>query len=64
MQYKPGETVPTSGIYNVIHDRSHSQSHQVTAVRGEHFPPCRGCGHGVRYSIASAAHHLKDHPSL
>lgn len=42
--YKPGDIVPTSGIYHVAHDYIHTDSHEITAVGGEHFPPCRHCG--------------------
>jgi hypothetical protein len=45
--YQPGNLVPDSGIYNVFHDRldghEHAHPHQVTAIRGTHFPPCRAC---------------------
>jgi hypothetical protein len=64
MSYKPGQTVPTSGIYQVTHDNRHTAAHEVTAVRGEPFPPCRNCGHGITYVLVRAAHHLPDHPSL
>jgi len=46
--FKPGETAPTSGIYDVVHDKldgdDHFQPHQVTAVYGERFPLCRLVG--------------------
>jgi hypothetical protein len=64
MAYKPGQTVPESGIYKVNHDRKHTAEHEVTAVRGEPFPPCRNCGSGITYSLVRAAHHVKHHPSL
>jgi len=64
MQYKPGQIVPESGIYTVEHDRNHAQRHEVTAIKGEPFPPCRNCGRGVTYVLARAAHHVKVHPSL
>jgi|HubBroStandDraft_5_1064220.scaffolds.fasta_scaffold191460_1 hypothetical protein len=64
MQYKPGQTVPQSGIYAVEHDRSHTQRHEVTAIKGEPFPPCRNCGRGVTYALARAAEHIKTHSSL
>jgi hypothetical protein len=45
--YKPGDTVPESGIYDVFHDsldgHEHAHPHQVTAIRGVLFPPCRAC---------------------
>lgn len=56
--FKPGQKVPNSGIYDVIHDR-HRTSHQVTCVFDEPFPPCRKCGAGVRYRLAVKAIHVK-----
>jgi hypothetical protein len=64
MAYKPGNTVPDSGIYKVNHDGRHASEHEVTCVKGEPFPPCRNCGHGITYSLVRAAHHVKDHPSM
>lgn len=58
MSYKPGQIVPTSGVYRVDHDRYHAQPHEVTAVSGESFPPCRHCGHGVTYTLVRAALHI------
>jgi len=64
VQYKPGQKVPRSGIYKVNHDgRRHLDSHEVTAVKGEPFPPCQ-CGQGLTYSLVRAARHLNEHPSL
>ena len=59
--FKPGETVPQSGIYDVLHDPAHEQKHQVTCVYGEPFPPCNHCGHKVRFRLAIAAIHIKNH---
>ena len=58
--YKPGEKVPKSGIYKVVHD-GHEADHEVTAVIGEPFPPCRGCGDKAHFVLVRAAHHLKRH---
>lgn len=63
-QYKPGDTVENSGIYKVNHDKTHAQEHEVTAVKGEPFPPCRNCGKGVTYTVVRLAHHIKVHASL
>jgi hypothetical protein len=63
-EYKPGNTVPESGLYNVNHDTSHAQRHQVTAVKGEPFPPCNAYGCHVTYTLATAALHLREHPHL
>jgi len=64
--HKPGERVPRSGIYDVIHQSPHAVSdhHQVTCVTGERFPPCRDCKAGVKYRLFRAAYHLSEHPYL
>jgi hypothetical protein len=59
--YKPSDMVPQSGIYKVILDKNHVQEHEVTAVMGEHFPPCRGCGQHPRFILVRAAHHINNH---
>jgi hypothetical protein len=59
--YRPGEEVPFSGIYGVIHDPKHVASHEVTCVKGERFPPCNGCGHHPRFTLVRAAHHIGNH---
>lgn len=57
-EYRAGQTVPHSGIYSVLHDRSHAQPHEVTCVYGEPFPPYHCCGHSVRYRLVRAAIHV------
>lgn len=59
-QYKPGDTVPKSGIYRVTHDPAHAQEHEVTCVYGKTFPPCRGCRH-PRFVLIRAAQHIETH---
>ena len=59
--YKPGDKVPASGIYQVIHDTVHKAEHEVTAVIGEHFPPCNHCGPHPRFTLLRAAHHINNH---
>jgi hypothetical protein len=59
--YKPGDKVPKSGIYNVIHDVEHTEHHQVTCVIGETFPPCNHCGQHPRFTLSVAAHHIRNH---
>ena len=64
-EFKPGDQVPTSGIYDVIHDKldgdDHASAHQVTAIAGTVFPPCRGCGSWVRFRLKQAAEHVDAH---
>jgi hypothetical protein len=59
--FQPGEKVPHSGIYRALHDRQHHQEHEVTCVYGEPFPPCAGCGKGVRFQLVRAAIHIRAH---
>jgi hypothetical protein len=40
--FKPGQTVPHSGIYRVIHDPAHIEAHEVTYIYGKPFPPAGG----------------------
>ena len=62
--YKPGDKVPKSGIYLVVHDTEHMQRHEVTCVLGEHFPPCNHCGSRPRFTLVRAAHHIKNHEAF
>jgi hypothetical protein len=59
--FEPGQKVPQSGIYDVIHDPVHIKKHQVTCVYGDPFPPCNHCGHHVRFRLAIAAIHITNH---
>jgi hypothetical protein len=60
-EFKPGETVPASGIYRVTHEPVHVQPHDVTAIKGEHFPTCNHCGEHPRFVLRVAAEHIKEH---
>lgn len=55
--YKPGEAVPTSGIYSAVH-LDHRAPHEVVAIQGEEFPPCRLCKTEVRFHIAHLLPHM------
>ena len=55
--YKPGQIVPTSGIYAAVHQR-HRPQHDVVAIRGEEFPPCRLCREEVRFYIEYPVLHM------
>jgi hypothetical protein len=56
--FKPGDTVPNSGIYRVVHDEEHAEEHEVTCVSGKPFPPCRDCGSDVRFKLVRKAKHI------
>jgi hypothetical protein len=55
--FKPGDEVPNSGIYKVIHDPAHAREHEVTCVYGKKFPPCGECAH-PRFMLIRAAQHI------
>jgi hypothetical protein len=58
--FKPGEKVPDSGIYKIVHDRNHRVDHEVTCIANERFPPCHGCGKGVRFRLFMKALHFSE----
>jgi hypothetical protein len=64
MVYKPGDWVPQSGIYDVIHDKNHHQKHQVTCIEHKRFPPCRSCGREAEFRLVEATIHIEDHQSF
>jgi hypothetical protein len=64
-EFKPGDQVPASGIYDVIHDKldgdDHAHPHQVIAMSGTVFPPCLGCHGWVRFRLHQAAEPVEAH---
>ncbi|MGD0814856.1 MAG: hypothetical protein ABSA83_14715 [Verrucomicrobiota bacterium] len=62
--FRPGDAVPASGIYDVIHDKldgqEHAGQHQITAIAGKTFPLCRGCQAWVRYRLYRAAEYIQE----
>ena len=55
--YKPGEAVPTSGVYTAVH-QDHRAPHEVVAIRGEEFPTCRQCNAEVRFYVSRLLPHM------
>jgi hypothetical protein len=64
-EFKPGDRVPISGIYDVIHDKldgeNHALPHRVTAIAGKAFPPCRACQGWVRFHLHQAVEPVEAH---
>jgi hypothetical protein len=56
--FKPGDKVPNSGIYRVLHDYKHNREHEVTCVAHTTFPPCNKCGHHPRFELVRKAIHI------
>ena len=48
--YKPGEMVPTAGIYKVSHAQ-HRLPHKATFKARERFPVCHKCDKQVRFEL-------------
>jgi hypothetical protein len=48
--FKPGEVVPSGGIYRVLH-KDHRDTHEVSLNADETFPACRECGSHVRFQL-------------
>ncbi|MFL6672801.1 MAG: hypothetical protein ACJ8LG_05850 [Massilia sp.] len=62
--YSPGDVVPKSGIYKVVHDSEHAAQHEVTCVYGEPFPPCNHCGKHPRFQLVRPATHVRRHSAF
>jgi YjzC-like protein len=60
-EFKPGDKVPRSGIYKVVHQGGHQDEHEVTAVKGDTLPLCKLCGDHPRFTLVTAAHHVQNH---
>ena len=52
--YKPGESVPESGVYRVVHGQ-HRSDHEATLFSGEQFAGCAVCGQNVRFELLRKA---------
>jgi hypothetical protein len=52
--FKPGDVVPESGVYTVVHDE-HRQRHWATIFKGERFPLCAHCAGSVRFMLSRSA---------
>ncbi len=52
--HHPGEQVPATGIYKVLH-RAHREPHEVVMRAAEVFPSCRSCGVAVRFELVRGA---------
>jgi hypothetical protein len=48
--HQPGEQVPTTGIYKVLH-QAHREPHDVVLRKLDTFPSCQQCGAGVRFQL-------------
>ncbi|MGH9568055.1 MAG: hypothetical protein ACRD4F_00350, partial [Candidatus Angelobacter sp.] len=58
--FSPGQPVPETGIYEVIHDRAHRETHEVVMHRGDQFPACDQCDQRVRFKVLRTAPYIFD----
>jgi len=56
--FRPGDAVPESGIYEVIHDADHRQAHDAVMIMGNRFPTCETCNERVRFRIVRTAPYI------
>lgn len=50
MEFRPGDTVPRSGVYAVEHD-SHRLMHEASLLADTRFPRCKQCKDLVRFRL-------------
>lgn len=53
-EFKPGEQVPSSGVYRVLH-QGHRDEHEATLREGEQFPTCTVCAQDVLFRLVQSA---------
>ena len=56
--YAAGETIPESGIYEVIHQDGHRAVHESVLVKGDPFPHCDTCADRVRFRVVRTAPYI------
>ena len=54
--YRPGDIVPSNGVYKVIHDK-HRLMHEATLTKGMLFPMCLKCDRRVRFILVRSINH-------
>ena len=58
--FLPGQPVPETGIYEVVHDRGHRPSHEAVMHRQDLFPVCDQCDTRVRFKLVRTAPYIFD----
>jgi hypothetical protein len=57
-QYKAGDPVTESGIYEAIHEGAHREPHEVVMVKADLFPACDTCAEKVRFKLVRSAPYI------
>jgi len=50
-RFKPGQTVPHTGVYKIYHSRHHLM-HEATFIEQTRFPRCKKCTNAVRFVLS------------
>jgi len=58
--YRPGTTIPVSGLYKTIHSAAHEAEFGEALRRGAEFPPCSICGTSVSYLLIQSVPDIQD----
>jgi hypothetical protein len=61
---QPGEKVPESGIYQVLHRNCESQAFEAILLAGHTVPECRLCGSSARYQLIRPIPHISEDPDF
>ena len=56
-RFKPGESVPRTGVYRVNHDL-HRLMHEAALIKDELFPSCKQCNNNVCFELVRAMHDM------
>jgi hypothetical protein len=56
--FNAGQPVTETGIYEVLHDHSHREPHEVVMLSGDVFPPCDTCADRVRFRLVRTAPYI------
>lgn len=51
--FQPGDSVPTSGVYSVLHSTPHTVIEREMFFEGGRFPACPNCPTGVAFRLES-----------
>lgn len=56
--FSAGQTIPESGIYEVMHENQHRAAHESVMVKGDRFPFCDTCHDRVRFRVVRTAPYI------
>ena len=62
-RFQPGEAVPSSGVYRIIHG-NHREDHDGILLHGQTFPACVVCGEKVRFQLVQASNPIEKQPDF